>query len=306
MLSPAASTSPSPSEITPWLTFTQAPTAIQLAIHSIPTHILPGNDEHLFTFIKNSIYNAKEVEIGAARYLNKDRAARRTKQATSVVVSVNLNNVPILLPALFLFSKGLKVEKTMQANRYTQCTNCYRFGHAAARCTQKHPTCPYCALHHTRSAHRCQNPTCPTGKGGDTKAVSGCCPTSPPHCPNCSDDHDAFFRQCRARPIPLPQPEAPPPSDEEVSDAFSDSEEAMDVGDDSCPAPTIPKAPSTQAIELHRQKIIMRLVCRCCVRMLGVGNFAPVTPGAFCGGLRHSLAPGASGGTVASTLTSGC
>jgi len=56
----------------------------------------------------------------------------------------------------------------------------------------------------------------------------------------------------------------------------------------------------------HQQKIIVRLVRRCCVRMLGVGNFAPVTPGGFCGGLRHSVAPGASGCTVASTLTSGC
>ena len=40
----------------------------------------------------------------------------------------------------------------------------------------------------------------------------------------------------------------------------------------------------------HQQKIIMLLVRRCCVRMLGVGNFAPVAPCAFCGGLRHSVA----------------
>jgi len=50
-----------------WLRFTQAPTAIQLAIQSIPTHILPDDDEQLFTFIKNSIYNGKEAEIGMAR-----------------------------------------------------------------------------------------------------------------------------------------------------------------------------------------------------------------------------------------------
>jgi len=165
-----------------------------------------------------------------------------------VVVSVNPDDVPILLPALFLFSKRLKVEKTTQANRYTQCLNCYRFGHADPRCALKHPTCPYCALHHTRSAHRCQNPTCP--KGGDTKAVSGCCPTSPPHCPNCGDDHDAFSRECKARPVPPPQPEAPPPSDEELSDTFSDSEEAMDVGNDGRPAPSTPDALSALPIDL--------------------------------------------------------
>jgi len=177
----------------PWLTFTKAPTTVQLAIHSIPTHILPDDDEQLFDFIKTSIRNAKEVTIRAARYLNQSRAIMLTMQDTSVVVSVNPDDVPVLLPGLFLFSKRLKVEKTTQANCYTQCTNCYRFGQAHARCTQKHPTCPYCALHHTRSAHRCQNPTCP--KGGDSKAVPDCCPTFRPHCPNCGDEHDAFYKE---------------------------------------------------------------------------------------------------------------
>jgi len=231
-----------------WLRFTQAPTAVQLAIQSIPTYILPDDEEQLFTFIKNSILNARAVEIGPALYLNQSRATRLTKQATSVVVSVNHDDFPILLPAIFLFSKGLKVEEMTQANRYTQYTNCYRFGQASARCTQKHPTCPYCALHDTRSAHRRQNPTCP--KGGNSKAVSGCCPTSPPHSPNCGDDHDAFSRECRARPVPPPQPEAPPPSDEELSDASSDSEEALDVGNDGHPGPSTPEAPSAQTIDL--------------------------------------------------------
>ena len=51
----------------PWLTFTQGPTGVQLAIHSIPTHILPDDDEQLFTFLKNSILNTNAVEIGAAQ-----------------------------------------------------------------------------------------------------------------------------------------------------------------------------------------------------------------------------------------------
>jgi len=240
----------------PWLTFTKAPTTVQLAIHSIPTHILPDDDEQLFDFIKKSVRNAKEVTISAARYLNQSRAVRLTKQATSVVVSVNPDDVPILCPALFLFSKRLKVEKTTQANRYTQCTNCYRFGHAHAQSTQKHPTCPYCALHHTRSAHRCQNPTCP--KGGDSKAVSNCSPTSPPHCLNCGDGHDAFYKECRARPVPPPQPEASPPSDEELSDASSDREEAMDVGDEGRQAPSTPKAPAAQTVDLSTPRPPLR------------------------------------------------
>jgi len=170
-----------------------------------------------------------------------------TKQATSVVVSVKPDDVPILLPALFLFSKRLKVKKTTQANRYTLCTNCSRFGHNSPQCTQQHPTSPYFALHHTRSAHRYLIPTCP--KGGDSKAVSGCYLTSPPYCPNCGDDQDAFSRECRARSIPPPQPEAPAPSDEELSEASSDSEDAMDVGDND-PAPSTAEAPVAQTIDL--------------------------------------------------------
>jgi len=83
----------------------------------------------------------------------------------------------MLVPALLLFSKQLKVVKATQAKCYTQCTNCYHFGHAAACCTQEHPTCPYCELHHTRSAHRCQNHTWP--KGGDSRAVPHCWPMFP-------------------------------------------------------------------------------------------------------------------------------
>jgi len=179
-----------------WLTLNKAPITVQLAIHSIPTHILQEENDQLLDFINKSIHNVNEVTIGAARYLNQSGTTRLTKQATSLVVSVNPDYVHILLPALFLFSKPLKVEKTTQATCYTQCTNCYQLVHASARCTQKHPSCPYCALHHTRAAYRCQNPTCP--KGGDSKAVPDCCPTSPPHCPKCGDDHDTFYKECTA------------------------------------------------------------------------------------------------------------
>jgi len=78
----------------PWLTFTKAPTTVQLAIHSIPTHILPEDDEQLSYFIKQSIHNAKEVTIGVARYLTPTRAVRLTKQATAVVISINQRTFP--------------------------------------------------------------------------------------------------------------------------------------------------------------------------------------------------------------------
>ena len=233
-----------PTRSSPWLSFSLAPTAIQLAIHYVPIDVLPDDDYQLFPFLKSSILNAKAVKISAARYFNKDRAARISKQATSVVVSVHPDDIQKLLPSFFLFSEWLKVEKTVNANRYTQCNNCYRFGHASQRCKQTHPSCPFCALHHTRSAHRCQNRTCP--KGGNSRPISGCCPTSPPHCPNCGCDHDAFSRECRARPTPPPRPEAPPSSADESG---SDGEEDLEMEDNGGQPPSTPKASAAQAVD---------------------------------------------------------
>ena len=234
-----------PTGFSPWLSFSLAPTAIQLAIHSVPIDVLPDDDDQLFPFLKSSILNAKTVEISAARCLNKDRASRISKQATSVVVSIDPDDVQKLLPSFFLVSERLKVEKTVNANRYTQCTNCYRFGHASHRCKQSHPSCPICALHHTRSAHRCQNPTCP--KGGNSRPISSCCPTSPPHCPNCGCDHDAFSRECRARATPPPRREAPPSKAEESG---STGEEDLEMEDDGGQTPSTPKTGTAQAVHL--------------------------------------------------------
>ena len=191
--------------------------------------------------------NAKVIPIRSARYLNKDRDLRLSKEKTSLVVSVDPEHVEHLLTRLFLFSERLKVEKMVQANRYTQCTNCYRFGHASQCCKQKHPSCLYCSLHHTRAAHRCQNPTSP--KGGHEKPISSCCPTSPPHCPNCGCDHDAFSRECKARPVPPPRQEPPPHSEDDAASSL-DGEEDMEMYGDGPPVPATPEAPRAQPVDL--------------------------------------------------------
>ena len=131
-----------PTGYSPWLPFSLAPTAVQLAIHSIPIDVLPDDDDKLFPFLKSSIINAKAAKISAARYLNKDRAIRISKQVTSLAVSVDPDDIQKRLPSLFLFSERLKVEKTVNANRYTQCNNCYHFGHASQRCKQTLPCAP--------------------------------------------------------------------------------------------------------------------------------------------------------------------
>ena len=61
-----------PTGSSPWLPFSLALTAIQLAIHSVPVDVLPDDHDQLFSFLTPSILNTKAVEISVARYLNKD------------------------------------------------------------------------------------------------------------------------------------------------------------------------------------------------------------------------------------------
>ena len=93
------------------MAFAVAPTAIQLAIHSVTTDIVPDDDKELYPWLKQSIQNAKAIPIRSARYLNKDRDLRLFKKKTSLVISVDSEHIEQLLPRLFLFSQRLKVEK---------------------------------------------------------------------------------------------------------------------------------------------------------------------------------------------------
>jgi len=184
----------------PWCTLVLAPTAVQLAIHGLPLRFLPQDEEDLFPYIRQAILNDKATQILSARYLNPSRDSRETKQATSVVITVDPHNVSALTSGVVILSQKRKVELAFSSSKSAQCKNCWRYGHAHQRCPATHPTCPICALHHTRAAHRCQNPTCP--RGGINEPVPSCCPTSPPHCCNCGGDHTATFRECPARPPP--------------------------------------------------------------------------------------------------------
>jgi len=184
----------------PWCTLVLAPTAVQLAIHGLPVRFLRQDEEELFPYIWQAILNDKATQIFSARYLNPSRDSRETKQATSVVITVDPHNVSALTSGVVIRSQKRKVELAFSSSRTCQCRNCWRYGHAHQQCPATHPTWRICALHHTRAAHRCQNPTCP--RGGNNKPVPSCCPTSPPHCCNCCTDHTATFRECPAGPLP--------------------------------------------------------------------------------------------------------
>jgi len=216
----------------PWATLVLAPTAVQLAIHGLLLRFLPHDEEELFPYIRQAILNDKATQILSARNLNPSPVSRETKQATTVVITVDPQNVSALTSGVVILSQKRKVELAFFSSRTSQCRNCWRYGHAHQRCPATHPTCPICGLHHTRAAHRCQNPTC--HGGGHNKPVPSCCLTSLPHCCNYGNDHTATFRECQAGPPP------PVPSRTNSPAPAPTRQDPMDLAVNGGPAPSTP------------------------------------------------------------------
>jgi len=133
----------------PWLPFRLAPNEPQLAIHSLPIAFLPEDPEELFPCLAESILNSKKIPLLSARYLNPNAQSREGKSATSVIVSVHPGDVLTMGSSIRLFSRSRNVERASSSNRYTQCKNCWVFGHVAPRCPSASPVCPICSLNHT-------------------------------------------------------------------------------------------------------------------------------------------------------------
>jgi len=213
-----------------WLPFRLAPNEVQLAIHSLPIAFLPENPEELFPCLAEFILNSKNIRILAARYLNPNAESREGKSATSVLVSVHPGDAPAMGSSIRLFSRSRTIERAYSSNRYTQCKNCWGFGHVAPRCPAAGPVCPICSLSHTPAMHRCPNPTCPGS--GNLKATPGCCSSSPPRCTNCRGPHTATHRDCDSRPSPPPLRRStpaetvvlPPPAGDEMDTATDEND----------------------------------------------------------------------------------
>ena len=209
----------------PWAQLILARTAVQLAIHTLPLPFRRYDEEELFPYLWQAILNDKETPILSTQSHNLSRDSRGTKQATWVVVTFSPQHVAALTSRVVILSQKRKVELAFSASHCTQCRNCWRYGHATQRCPATHPTCPICALHHTRAAHRCKNPTCP--QSGNNKQVPSFCPTSAPHCCHCGNDQTAPFKECSARPrpaVPSP-PTTPEPQDQDPMDVAVDGDQ---------------------------------------------------------------------------------
>jgi len=184
----------------PWLPFRLAPNEVQLAIQSLPLAFLPEDPEELFTSLAVSILNTKKVEILSASYLNPNSESSASKSAMSVIVLVNPGYVPVMGYSIRLFSLSRPIQRVYSSNRYTQCRNCRGVGHLTQHCPTPSRVCPLCSLNHTRSNHRCPNPTCPSAS--NLKATRSCGSSSPACCTNCGGEHSALYKQCTSRPAP--------------------------------------------------------------------------------------------------------
>jgi len=113
-----------------WCTLALAPTAVQLAIHRLPLRFLPQDEEELFPYIRQAILNDKATQILSARYLNPSPDSRETKQATSVIITVDPQNVSALTSGVVILSQKRKVELAFSSSRTSPCKNFCRYGHA--------------------------------------------------------------------------------------------------------------------------------------------------------------------------------
>jgi len=144
----------------PWCTLVLTPTAVQQAIHGLRLRFLAQDEEELFPYIRQAILNDKVTQILSARYLNPRQDSREAKQATSVVITVDPQNVSALTSGVVILAEKRKVALAISSSRTSQCKNCWRYGHAHQRCPTTHPTCPICALHHTPSEKNQPAPCC--------------------------------------------------------------------------------------------------------------------------------------------------
>jgi len=211
-------------------------------------------DENLFSNLSNPILNSKDVSVSAARFLNPNSQSCMEKRAYAVVVKVERDFVQTMLPSLYLCGNSRTVEKAYSSSPLIKCPKCWKYGHVKPLCKAESPTCPLCSLQHTKAEHRCPNPSCP--RGGNLKAILGCCLGSPAKWSNCGEAHVARSRDRPERPPP-PAPQAAPAIEE--YQAVLDPDE-MDVeadapqADPSLPAAGGPTPPPKASAHRSRKK----------------------------------------------------
>lgn len=82
------------------------PTTVRLVIHSRHVSYMSHEDEHLFSYLSDSILNFKDVSISAARLLILDLQSHLEKRAYSVVVDLQSHSVQTMIPSINLYGNS--------------------------------------------------------------------------------------------------------------------------------------------------------------------------------------------------------
>lgn len=103
----------------PWCNQVRAPTAVQLAIqwHGLPLQFLTHDEEAHFPYIKGGILNDKGSPVRSARYLNPSSDSQETKEATSLVVTVDTLHVSTLSSGVVILLQNHTVKLAFFTSR---------------------------------------------------------------------------------------------------------------------------------------------------------------------------------------------
>ena len=103
----------------------------------------------------------QQVNISAARFLQKDLKSRETKGYTSVVVSLPTDDVEKITPSVLVHGRHRSSTVMWYSNPTTQSRKCDLYQHPKEGCKESKHTSPICAGEHRLNEHQCASPTCP-------------------------------------------------------------------------------------------------------------------------------------------------
>ncbi|RPB02925.1 hypothetical protein L873DRAFT_1672235, partial [Choiromyces venosus 120613-1] len=114
------------------------------------------------------------------------------KNASTVIITITSPRAPPFVDKwLSDFSTTFRTEHHLWFNVFTQCSNCYHFGHYSNKCTNP-SSCQWCTLPRSTRDHSCPTSTCHL-RGHP-------CSYFTPRCFNCDGPHKSHSPACPSRP----------------------------------------------------------------------------------------------------------
>jgi len=162
----------------PWAQFIRAPTTVQLAIHALPLRFLPKMKRISSHISGGQSSTTKRPRLSQPGTLTRANILGSPSRPLRWLSPSSPTTLRPLLQASSSSPRRVRSNLASPQAAPPSVETEGKYGQATQRCPATHPTCPICGLHHTRSASRCQNPTCP--RSATNTRVPSCSPTSHP------------------------------------------------------------------------------------------------------------------------------